>query len=277
MDAAKQIDRKKIQENGWSQGAVCPFHTLSGSPESGDNCKALHQSEGALAILISHDCDIVNGDLTKEPFADWLIARRIKEHDGVFLYGQNSRKLHFQHNGSFYEVLACERLSTPRVLLEKISAEPLQALTLPLTKLVAEWLSKRYIRPAYPDAFNKRIKKVKKQLAKALEKDHDHELFRSILIKLHPADKELLPDQTYSVAIAGVMREADYGDAQKRERGQRIIDELEHNLADCEGIEVQECRLRSDEEVRLSWLGHYVPWDLDYLTFQDLEGTESSV
>jgi hypothetical protein len=275
MDAAKQIDRKKIQENGWHQGAVCPFHTLSGSSESGDNCKALRQSEGALAILVSHDCDIVNGNLTKEPFADWIIARCIEKPGGVYLYGQNSRKLHFEHNGSFYEVSACERLSTPRELLEKVSAEPSQALTGPLIKLVAEWVSKRYIRPAYPDAFNERIKKAKKQLTRALEKDHDHELFRSILIKIEPRDKELLADQTYSVFIAGVMREADYGDAQKRERGQRIIDELEHNLADCEGIEVQECRLRSDEEVRLSWLDYYVPWDFDYLTVQDQEDTES--
>ena len=132
-----------------------------------------------------------------------------------------------------------------------------------------------YIRPAHPDAFNERIKKAKKQLKKALEKDHDHELFRSILIKVHP-NKKLPADQTYSVSIAGVMREADYRDAQKRERGQRVIDELELHFADCEGIEVEECRPRSDVEVPLAWLDYYVPWDFDYLTVQDQEDTESS-
>jgi hypothetical protein len=273
MDAAKQIDRKKIQENGWHQGAVCPFQTLSESPESAESCKAFPQSGGELAILISQDCDIVNDNLTKEPFADWLIARCIKELDGTCLYGKNARKLHFQHNGIFYEVLAYERVSTSRKLLEKISAEPSQVLPSLLTKQAAEWLSKRYIRPAYPDAFNKRINEAKKQAKKTLKKDH--ELFRLILIKIHP-NKELPADQTYSVSIVGVMRGTDYRNAQKCERAQRVLDDLEVHLADCEGIKVEECRPRSDEEVRLSWLDYYVPWDFDYLTFQDLEDTDTS-
>lgn len=153
MDAAKQIDREKVQQNGWRQGAVCPWQTLSGFLGSGDNCKAFPQSEGAIAILISHDCDIVNDSPTKEPFADWLIARPISEVSGAYLYGQNSRKLQFQHSGIFYEILAYERLSTPRELLETVSAEEAKLFPASLTKIVAEWLSKRYIRAAYPDGF----------------------------------------------------------------------------------------------------------------------------
>lgn len=275
MDAAKQIDRNKIKENGWHQGAVCLFQTLSESPESGDSCKAFRQSENALAILVSHDCDIVNADLTKEPLVDWLIARCLDTPDSLYLSGQNARKLHFKHDVIFYEVLPYERLSTSRKLLEKVPAKPSRALTPLLTKLVAEWLAKRYIRPAHPDEFNKRINKAKKQLKKALERDRDHEVFRSILIKVHPPE-ELPPRQNYSVSIAGVMREADYRNVLKRERGQPVIDELELNLAACEGIHVEECRLRTDDEVRLSWLDYYVPWDFEYLTFQDLEVTDTS-
>src|ERR1700737_2875412 len=108
---------------------------------------------------------------------------------------------------------------------------------------------------------NKRIIEAKKQAKKTLKKDH--ELFRLILIKVHP-DKELPAGQTYSVSILGVMRGTDHRNAQKRERGQLAIDELEVHLADCEGIKVEECRLKSDEEVRLSWLDYYFPWDFDY-------------
>jgi hypothetical protein len=273
MDAAKQIDRNKIKENGWRQGAVCPFQTLSESSESGDSCKALPQSDGALAILVSHECDIVNGDLTKEPLADWLIARRVQTLDGSCLYGKNSRKLHFEHEEVFYEVLAHERSSTSRKLLEKISAEPWRALSYLLTKQVAELLSKRYIRPAYPDAFNERITEARKQAKKALKKDH--ELFRLILIKVHP-NQELPADQTYSVSVVGVMRGADHRNSEKLEQGASAIAELELLLAECKGIKVEECSLRTDEEVRLSWLDYYVPWDFDYLTFQDLEDTVTS-
>lgn len=67
------------------------------------------------------------------------------------------------------------------------------------------------------------------------------------------------------------MSEANYRDANKCERGQLIIDQLEASLSECEGIEVDECMLRSDEEVRLSWLDYYVPWDFDYMTVQGEE------
>jgi hypothetical protein len=50
---------------------------------------------------------------------------------------------------------------------------------------------------------------------------------------------------------------------------------LETYLADCDGIDVKDSSLRSDDDVPISWLDYYVPWDFDYLTFRDEEPDES--
>ena len=105
------------------------MQTLRACAESSEVCEAFPESEGALAILISHDCDVVNDSLTREPSAYWLIARRVKDLDCVYLYGQNPRKLQFEQRGILYEVLAREFFSTPRGVLETASADETKGLS----------------------------------------------------------------------------------------------------------------------------------------------------
>jgi hypothetical protein len=266
MDEAKQIDRTKIEQNGWQQGAVCRLSTLNPSQNASDMVSSVPQSEEVMAILVSQDCDIVNDDLTKEPVAEWLLATPLEKPDNLCLHGRNSRKYHFEHNGIFYQILAHERLSTSRKLLEELSAQTSQTLPRELIRPVAEWLSKRYIRPAFPDVFNERIRSAKSQAKKALDKDHS--LLRSILIKLHPFE-ELPPGQIYQVWIVGLMKAINYRNPQARERCQQLMDKLEEYLSDCPEIVVEDCQPRCDDEVPISWLDYYVPWDFDYLTFRD--------
>jgi len=102
MDEANQIDRTKIEQNGWQQGAVCRLSTLNPSQNASHMVSSVSQSEEVMAILVSQDCDIVNDDLTKEPVAEWLLATPLEKPDNLCLHGRNSRKYHFEHNGIFY-------------------------------------------------------------------------------------------------------------------------------------------------------------------------------
>jgi hypothetical protein len=268
MDQATQIDREKIEANGWRQGAGCYLSNLSASydPGASADTDSLVESAGAFAILVSHDCDIVNRDLAKEPKVEWLIARPIAVIDGSCLYAKNARKFHFEHAGARYEALAHERFSTRRNVLEEQIAE--ESLILPdqLRDQVADWLAKRYIRPAFPDTFNERTKGARKLAKEALNKAH--EFFQRILIKVHPK-KELLAGQPYEVFIIGVMEADEHRDQQKRIQCQQVMDSLEICLAECSDIEVKDSQLKSDDDVPISWLKYYVHWDFDYLTFRD--------
>jgi hypothetical protein len=218
-----------------------------------------------LAILVSHDCDIVHRDLRNEPTVEWLCVRPVIKVDGFYLHGKNPRRLHFEHDGKSYEGVARRRFGTPRELLLKFSAGSLPPLSKKLTSQIANWIAKRYKRPAFPDEFNKRVDN--RAIGNIIDKAH--EFLRRILISVRPPSEELPAGQPYAVSLVGVMARDDYEDAGKREACQGVICEVESLLSGCEGINVEDCMLRPDTEVSLADLDYLVEWDFDHLTVAD--------
>jgi hypothetical protein len=140
-----QIDRDKIESNGWRQGAVVYLKQLREVfPQLGFDF-----GDDDLAVLVSHDCDVVHRNAANEPEVEWLHVRPIKKGDGCFLHGKNPRRLHFEHEGKCYETRAYMRFRTRREALLELSAGPLPALSKKLTSQIANWIAKRYSRPAF--------------------------------------------------------------------------------------------------------------------------------
>ncbi len=185
--------------------------------------------------------------------------------DGSYLHGKNPRRLHFEHDGKSYEAVARRRFGTSREVLLKFSAGSLPPLSKKLTSQIANWIAKRYKRPAFPDEFNKRVDN--REIGNIIDKAH--EFLRSILISVRPPDEELPHGQPYTVSLFGVMAHDDYLDEHKREACQTVIDEVESVLSGCEGINVEDCMLRSDQEISLADLDYLAEWDFDYLTVAD--------
>ena len=250
------FDIKTVDANGWRQGSVCDARELH------QLCGVGSPTEHRLAILVSHDCDIVHRNAANEPFVEWLVEHEIKKLKREFLYGKNPRRLHLEHAGKCYEVLAHSRCTTPRDCLLKFRAGP--KLTSKLMGQIADWLGKRYSRPAFPDAFNDRLGKNDSEIREAIAKGH--ELLRAILIRVEPIDRELSAEKPYQVSLFGVMKDRDYNDPAKRENCQALISEVESLLADCDGVQVDDCQLRSDAHVSLAELDFLEEWDFDYLT-----------
>ena len=265
-----QLDRKKIVSNGWRQGAVVYAKQVrEADPELG-----LDFQDTDLAILISHDCDIVHSDAANEPAVEWLHVRQITKRDGRFLYGKNPRRLHFEHEGRCYEATGHWRFTTPRAILVEFSAGSIPALSKKLTGQLAAWIAKRYDRAAFPDEFNKRVGNKRVEIANVIDKTH--EFLRSILISVQPATDELTADQAYTVSLFGVMAQQDYDAPDKREPCQTVISEIENLLSSCDGINVEDCMLRSDKDISLADLDYLVEWDFDYLTVADESGGDKA-
>jgi hypothetical protein len=66
MNPAGDVNRELIRSNGWCQGAISEPTELS-PIYLPDWFPQIAAKTGALAILISHDCDILNHSLNKEP------------------------------------------------------------------------------------------------------------------------------------------------------------------------------------------------------------------
>ena len=210
------FDAEIIRQKGWRQGSILE-DIAHVAPNS---------STDAIAILLSHDCDIVQSSLEKEPAVEILIAVPTAGLDGNYTRGKNARCYHFNLDGKSYEIKAVDRVVVSRQLL--IDAEPSTS-QLPADEVngIVHWFAQRYERPAFPDNFNKRLSRKTRQVIERILKESGH-LISGIYIA---CPHEELPDLTpYEITLYVVMTVKDYGDIEKagecEDMAQLILDAI---------------------------------------------------
>lgn len=132
---------------------------------------------------------------------------------------------------------------------------------------LCRWVSRRYIRAAFPDAFNSRVKSVLDGLTEPktdLSKQSD--LITGVYLRV--SERELEPDEDYEIMIWAVMRPHIYDDPEKNSAGQRLLNLIEAELSSCPGIEILECELKSEQDMTLDHLHEWKRWDFDVLSLR---------
>jgi hypothetical protein len=158
------------RETPWRQG-----HLLT--PEAALAFRFSHPEspDSTCVVVISHDCDLANDALPIEPDVEVIVGRRVQKGDGNYYWAKAPRTLHIDtvHNGSgaVIELVATAKRLIPKK--ELASFIPDKSYALPGKSLLAlrSWLSVRYNRTAFPDAFVNRLSqfKVDRRLAKIIE------------------------------------------------------------------------------------------------------------
>jgi hypothetical protein len=153
------FDASAIEQHGWRQGAVLGVSLAADVRKLAPNGIAFADSDWL--IVTSHDCDVLNGKLEKEPTVEVLRAAVVqqKKPDKQQVWGRNPREMQLAvSDGAGGEVVLAvkvhERWSMPRELLALEA--PRCVLDGKPRRLIAEWLAKRYIRAAFPTAFDAR-------------------------------------------------------------------------------------------------------------------------
>lgn len=218
-------------------------------------------------VVVTHDCDVVNGRLEHEPFVELL---RIKPAaaNGNATYGKNPRRLEFsvdvQGVAQQFEAVVHDRVRMARSVLA--SGQPDTTVIADDTRdLISEWLAKRYVRAAFPDAFNDRIAGQKKAIEKALKKDGEY--LSGIYLVLSSME-ELSEDELYTIAITGTMRVADYDDQARRVAADRALTALSAAVRAARGIIVEAVSLQSEDEFTLDDARIMLRWDYDALSWR---------
>lgn len=168
------FDASAIEQHGWRQGAVLGVNLAAKARELAPSGIVFTESDWL--IVTSHDCDVVNGRLEKEPTVEVLRAAIVqqKKPDRQQVWGRNPREMQLAVDdgvgGSVVlSVKVHERWSMPRDLL--VSEAPHRVLHEKPRRLIAEWLAKRYIRAAFPTAFDARWRSKMKDWTGLLEKE----------------------------------------------------------------------------------------------------------
>jgi hypothetical protein len=84
---AEPVPQTWSRETPWRQGHLLTIETIRrlGLADSGaDTC----------VVVISHDCDLANANLTAEPHVEVIVGKIVSKPNGSFAWGKSPRTLH---------------------------------------------------------------------------------------------------------------------------------------------------------------------------------------
>lgn len=198
------IDRK---DTAWRQGSLL-------KPEELHHLE-VDAAQGFAAIVISHDCDIPN---PVEAVIELIVCKRVAKEDKLLCNARNVRKLHLPFHvdsvDAFFELTFQKRVELTRDEFAAKFSGPDESFSLSdhSKRVLKQWLAVRYGRPAYPNAFEERLRSVKvgkdileRKLAKLIEPQQTHLV--GIWVDLD-TDKniELPPEDAYYLKMVLVYR-----------------------------------------------------------------------
>lgn len=255
-------DATQVGRNGWRQGSV-----LAGDSLAALGAEGVHPpSPECIALILSHDCDVVNPSFDKEPLVEliWLSPR--DKPDGRMTLGKNSRCLHLEletptARKQWFEASALNRFALSRRLLQTMAPPPDLCLPAAAKRLVSGWIAKRYDRSAFPTEFNRRIRGAKR-LTRTLEAGGGwiEDLYVSVV------DEELPEPQPYEIVLRAVQRVEDFEAPERRAQADHCLQELEGLLNDIAGVSVLDAAVVSEAEFTLDDLRRTKRWDFDWLS-----------
>ena len=234
--------------SGWRQGSVLPGslaeELVSFTPATVD------LTERDFVVVVSHDCDVCQPDLSKEPWVDLIVVRTLgRSVDGGLTFGKNPRLLEFdaEVEGRHItgRVSAAERWLAPRERLA--TSTPSGHLRTSPDNLIASWLGGRYVREAFPDEFNRRCEPIARELRRVLG-SRAQDLNAIYLVM---DDAELPVGTDYILVMRGTMLDERYRTTDRRNAAQLALDSTAALLSRCEGIDVVEAALVSEAEISL--------------------------
>ncbi len=264
------------RETPWRQG-----HLLT--PEAALAFGFSHQESPDLTcvVVISHDCDLANDALPIEPDVEVIVGRRVQKGDGNYYWAKAPRTLHIDtvHNGSgaVIELVATAKRVIPKKELASFTPDTSYALPGKSLSALRSWLSVRYNRTAFPDAFVNRLSQFKadKRLAKIIEPVGN--LLSAVYFDVDGGQEVDRADGSpYDLKIVlayppGDDPEQVADDIEKIEIAVTTLFEEKHfdqGTGKWNGIALKQCMSISEDDLPVSKARLLTQWRLEYMTIK---------
>jgi hypothetical protein len=213
---------------------------------------------GTLALVVSHDCDLVSAE---EEDVEFLRADLVDTCDGNLTYGKNPRWLQVAlPDGSCVSAKMKDRFRVPRdhiaSVVERWQFEGRDLYTL------QRWMAGRYSRSAFPDVFNDRRRPAKDAIKRILSRGA-HSL-SGLYIAI--TDKELEDEQDYEIVLVGAVPVDAYSDSAVRISAEKVVADVALQLQSQPGIVVSDFMALSESNISLNDLVVLKRLDFDDLS-----------
>lgn len=252
-----------IRTNGWRRGN---FLNESCTPEVLEQCGQSHHPNSRL-VLLSHDCDIVH-NRNSEPNTEVCVAEPLEgDLNGNYTHGKSPRILHIgidlPDTSRHFEIHASKRFWIDRSLLREHTPDDLLKFDGKNLDILIDWITYKYNRAAFPDAFNDRLGPSLKDIQKVAKRSGDN--LSAVYLALSP-NEELDGDQDYQVHLVGLMEPDQFSIQELRLACAEAIREISTKIHGCNGINVEDYEIRSTDGITLHEIGQFARFSFDYLT-----------
>lgn len=237
-------------------------------------------------IVITHDCDLPHaGDPLVEVIVGTLVVEDPRP-DPRFTYAKNPRRLHLEYEQTAGGSLILELLHSERrnVQKDQFARHAVRDTSLSLTadqkRILKQWLAARYGRPAFPNEFERRLRKrlnglsVVQQIERILEAHARHLVGLFFDLGDHRRD-ELPPGEPYVLSIAVVYDAREEG-VRAMESASRVASDLRNLFEISYGpsdiatdIALEKCEAVADSFITLADLRRVDQWRLEYVSLRD--------
>jgi hypothetical protein len=265
------------RDTEWRQGSLL----------AGEDAYALGLVESLASdkcvIVISHDCDLPS---QAEDFVEVIVGTVVPKPNPMLASARNPRRLHLKFLSETGEQTCVELCHADRQQVRKEELAKLQSsdtrLALPADekRALKQWLAARYGRPAFPNAFENRLRKtiekktVEQRIAKILEPASRHLV--GVFFELGEERFSELPDgEPYFLSIS-VAYDATEGGQAAREAVELVAKDLSTLFKDAYGaadaateIALSACNAVADTLVTLADLRRVDQWRLEYISLRE--------
>lgn len=225
-----------------------------------------------LWMVVSQDCDVVHTNLQTEPYVEVLRLTRTTEKLGEAHWGKNPRRYQFEAEGidrtkSLFNAIIHEKVRIDRAYLVDSLPDSDCRFDVDIVRDLCRWVGQRYVRAAFANEFNRRAKRSFDRLRKKGDLRKYHQLLTAVLIEVE--EDELPEGEDYHPIILVTMMHRDFRDPKRRESAEMLRDAIEAAVGSCDGIDIKEASLRSEQDVTMDHLRTYKRWDYDDLSLRE--------
>ena len=265
------------RDTEWRQGDLLTDETAHAIGLLGD----LHSSRRA--VLISHDCDLASD---AEPYVEVIVGTQIQVPDPMLAKARTPRRLHLKFISETNEALHIELRHVDRQQINKTRFASLvvkdKNFLLPAEekRVLKQWLAARYGRPAFPNAFENRLRKtvgkktVESRIAKILVPESAHLI--ALFFDLGENRSTELPDTTPYFLSISVVYDATEGGPLARTSAEKVANELRALFTQAYGatdtateIALETCHAVADTFITLADLRKVYQWRLEYISLRE--------
>lgn len=236
-------------------------------------------------VVISHDCDLANDDLSTEPNVELIVGRVVPVENGSLAWGKSPRTLHMgmlrSGNQVTVELVTTNKVSVLKSALVSFVPDPAFELSARGRGVLRNWLAIRYNRGAFPDPFIDCMKdnKLDVRLANLMEK-YGHVV--SVVYFDIDGGRELTRsgDIPYELVIVLAVEPGDEPE-DAMENGEKAAAEVDKLFTDkCfdkatekwSHIHLKGCMAISEDELTVSRAKKLSQWRLEHLSLRaDME------